>query len=74
MFSQIFSSDFSQLKKKTNLLSVQFFFSVYVCQMKNIPLTNSEFEMGEITDYGRPNEAFFIEIQDFWNWADKLGR
>ena len=21
-----------------------------------------------------PNEAFFIEIQNFWVWADKLGR
>ena len=21
-----------------------------------------------------PNEAFFIEIQNFWSWADKLGR
>ena len=21
-----------------------------------------------------PNEAFFIEIQNFWAWADKLGR
>ena len=21
-----------------------------------------------------PNEVFFIEIQNFWAWADKLGR
>ena len=26
------------------------------------------------TDYGRPMEPFFIEIQNFWAWADKLGR
>ena len=24
------------------------------------------------TDYGRPNEAFFIKIQNFWAWADKF--
>ena len=32
------------------------------------------------TDYGHPMKPFFIEIQNFWswadnlNWADKLGR
>ena len=26
------------------------------------------------TDYGRPIKPFFIEIQNFWAWADKLGR
>ena len=26
------------------------------------------------TDYGRPMKPFFIEIQTFWAWADKLGR
>ena len=26
------------------------------------------------TDYGRPMQPFFIEIQNFWAWADKLGR
>ena len=25
-------------------------------------------------DYGRPMKPFFIEIQNFWAWADKLGR
>ena len=25
------------------------------------------------TDYGRPNEVFFIEIPDFWAWANNLG-
>ena len=28
----------------------------------------------ESTDYGRPIKPFFIEIQNFWAWADKLGR
>ena len=28
----------------------------------------------EITEYGRPTKHFFIEIQNFWAWADKLGR
>ena len=27
-----------------------------------------------ITDYGRPMKPFFIEILNFWAWADKLGR
>ena len=27
-----------------------------------------------ITDYGRPMKPFFIAIQNFWAWADKLGR
>ena len=26
------------------------------------------------TDYERPMKPFFIEIQNFWAWADKLGR
>ena len=26
------------------------------------------------TDYGCPMKPFFIEIQNFWAWADKLGR
>ena len=26
------------------------------------------------TDYGRPMKPFFIEIQNFWAWADELGR
>ena len=26
------------------------------------------------TDYGHPMKPFFIEIQNFWAWADKLGR
>ena len=26
------------------------------------------------TDYGRPMKPFFIEIQNFWAWPDKLGR
>ena len=25
-------------------------------------------------DYERPIKPFFIEIQNFWAWADKLGR
>ena len=24
--------------------------------------------------HGRPMKPFFIEIQNFWAWADKLGR
>ena len=26
------------------------------------------------TDYGRPKKPFFIEIPNFWAWADNLGR
>ena len=26
------------------------------------------------TDYGRPMKLFFIEIQNFWAWPDKLSR
>ena len=25
-------------------------------------------------DYGGPMKPFFIEIQNFWAWAEKLGR
>ena len=25
-------------------------------------------------DYGRPMKPFFIEIQNFWAWAGKLGK
>ena len=24
------------------------------------------------TDYGRPMKPFFIEIQNFWAWAEKI--
>ena len=36
-------------------------------QMRYVMITVS-------TDYGRPMKPFFIEIQNFWAWADKLGR
>ena len=26
------------------------------------------------TDYGRPMKPFFIEIENFWAWVEKLGR
>ena len=26
------------------------------------------------TDYGRPMKPFFIEIQNFWTWADNLSK
>jgi hypothetical protein len=26
------------------------------------------------TDYGRPVKPFFIEIQNFWAWGDKLDK
>ena len=28
--------------------------------------------MKDTTDYGRPMKPFFIEIQNFWAWADKF--
>ena len=30
--------------------------------------------MAVLTDNGRPMKPFFIEMQNFWAWADKLGR
>ena len=30
--------------------------------------------MVSYTDYGRPMKPFLIEIQNFWAWADKLGK
>ena len=30
--------------------------------------------MASSTDYRRPMNPFFIEIQNFWTWADKLDR
>ena len=27
-----------------------------------------------ISDYGRPMKTFFIEVPNFWVWADKLGK
>ena len=29
-------------------------------------------QLANTTDYGRPMKPFFIEIQNFWAWADKL--
>ena len=26
-----------------------------------------------VTDYGRPMKPVYIEIQNFWTWADKFG-
>ena len=39
-------------------------------------LLRAEFLEGFLcrTDYGGPMKPFFIEIQNFWAWADKLGR
>ena len=31
-------------------------------------------EMAKKKIYGCPMKPFFIEIQNFWAWADKLGR
>ena len=28
----------------------------------------------DTTDYGRSMKSFFIEIPNFWAWADNLGR
>ena len=34
-----------------------------------------QFRLGiQTKDYGRPMKPFFIEIQNFWAWADRLGR
>ena len=30
------------------------------------------FFLSECTDYGRQRKPFFIEIQNFWAWADKF--
>ena len=40
-------------------------------ETKNYVLSHS---MIWTTDYGRPMKPFFIEIQNFWTWADKLCR
>ena len=32
------------------------------------------FDICSGTDYGRPMKPFFIEIQNFWAWAENLGR
>ena len=37
-------------------------------------MTNKKWFMAADRDYGRPMKPFFIEIQNFWAWADKLGR
>ena len=33
-----------------------------------------QFKISYITDYGHTMKTFFIEIQNFWAWTDKLGR
>ena len=37
-------------------------------------LKRKKFSFVRTTDYGRPMKPFFIEIQNFWAWADTLGR
>ena len=47
------------------------------CQTQKIVLDVYVFLLqptSQTTDYGRPMKPFFIEIQNFWAWADKLGR
>ena len=34
----------------------------------------SEKKLSWSTDYGLPMKPFFIEIQNFWAWADKFDR
>ena len=39
-----------------------------------LPSKLLEGKMAMGMDYGRPIKLFFIEIQNFWIWADKVGR
>ena len=40
----------------------------------NVPCWNTCARMIEHTDYERPMQLFFIEIPNFWTWADNMGR
>ena len=42
-------------------------------QTQKVYLVYRSFVMVCNTDYGRPMKPFFIEIQNFWAWSDKLG-
>ena len=51
-----------------------FFVRPSLCGGQNLPL--HWLKIGptpEAMDYGRPMKPFFIDIQNFWAWADKLG-
>ena len=48
--------------------------SFYVCAQLQLKDPEIHRGMVECTDYGRPMKPFFIEIQNFWAWANKLGR
>ena len=41
-------------------------------QEKFLGISCITFSISKITDYGRPKKPFFIEIQNFWAWADKF--
>ena len=58
--STIFGA-FKQTRKKESFMFLEKLKHAYQCH---------ELDHGLRT----PNEAFFIEIQNFWAWADKLGR
>ena len=49
--------------------------SKYKIQIKTIYRTEVSFDwIIAVADYGRPMKPFFIEIPNFWAWADNLGR
>ena len=49
-------------------LDRKLFFAQFFCQMTK----NCCIVLGK--DYGRPMKHYYIEIQNFWAWAEKLGR
>ena len=53
-------------KKSTQYLLL---WGCYCAQISSFDLDTC---LVSLTDYGRPMKPFFIEIQNFWAWADKL--
>ena len=54
----------AQIKKVTKF---HLFSQVLQCLMI------ADFSAHMATNYGRPMKPFFIDIKNFWAWADKLG-
>ena len=49
--------------------------NIYLCDLHATIKNECEIQvLDSVTDYGRPMKPFFIEIQNFWAWADNLGR
>ena len=61
----------SEIKEK---LIRNYFFWKYQLQLKLLVLGPNWTQVHQSTNYGRPMKPFFIEIQNFWAWADRANQ